>query len=161
MNDAVLSNKKQGTPADDMLLTFLMTFAFAAYSYEARLDDGILSLLKPVLLAVFMLTWIITAAKNGINRKPAFAVYCGVYWLIPQLIILLFYQGPEILRHSVIMYTLSEFSALLTTRPAELLGGYFGLNAQMSLIIFLLIVFGSFFTGSAYINGKENQNKQG
>ncbi len=161
MNDAVSTNKKYGTLADDILLTFLMTFTFAAYSFEARLDSGGMSVFRHVLLAVFLLTWIITAVKNGIGKKVGFAVYTALYWLVPGLITLLFYNGPEILRHSVTMYTLSELSAILTTRPAEILGGYFGLPAEMSMIIIMLIIFGAFFIGFAVSGNIRNSKSQG
>ena len=150
---------QQGSLADDILLTFLMTFAFAAYSYEARLDSGVLSAFRYVLLAVLLLTLLITAAKNGINKKTGFIVYSAAYWLLPQLVIVLFYQGPEIFRHSVTMYTLSEFAAILTTRPAEILGGYCGIPHQMILVIMLLCIFGAFFVG-AYFSDKDKTRSE-
>lgn len=161
MNNAVSTPKKHGTLTDDILLTFLMTFTFSAYSFEVRLDSGIISIFRHVLLVVFLLTWIITAVKNGIGKKVGFAFYTALYWLVPGLITLLFYNGPEFLRHSVTMYALSELSAILTTIPASILGKYFGLPAEMSLIIIMLIIFGSFFMGFAFSESRKRNNSQG
>jgi len=154
------TNQQQGSIADDILLTFLMTFAFAAYSYEARLDSGVLSAFRYVLLAVLLLTWLITAAKNGIKKKAGFAIYSAVYWLLPQLVIVLFYHGPEVFRHSVIMYTLSEFAAILTTRPAEILGGYCSIPHQMILVIMLLCIFGAFFVGASFSDRDKTRSEK-
>ena len=158
MNNPVFinTNNKPCSLADDILLTFLMTFTFAAYSYETRLDDGIFIIFRYILLGVLLLTWLITAAKNGLNKKTGFAVYSAALWLIPQIIIILFYYGPELFRHSVIMYTLSEFSYVLTTRPAEILSEYCGVSWQMTFILILLCIFGAYFAGRAFSDNKKD-----
>ncbi len=159
MNDTVSKNKKHGSLPDDMLLTFLMTFAFAAYSYEERITEGIMKLFGILISAAFILTWIIVAVKNGTEKKKGFVIYSAACWLVPQIIIVLFYNGPQLFRHSVITYTLSEFSAFFSTRPAELIGRYTGITAEMALVIILLAIFGSFFAGFAFAKEKES-NKQ-
>ena len=141
MNETVSKTKKHGSLPDDMLLTFLMTFTFAAYSYEERITDGV-----------------IVAVKNGTEKKKGFVIYSAACWIVPQLIILLFYNGPQLFRHSVITYTLSEFSAFFSTRPAELIGTYTGITTEMALVVILLAIFGSFFAGFAF--AKEKENKQ-
>ena len=159
MNETVSTNKKHGSLPDDMLLTFLMTFTFAAYSYEERITEGLMKLFGMLIFAAFILTWIIVAVKNGTEKKKGFAVYSAACWLIPQLIIVLFYNGPQFFRHSVIIYTLSEFSAFFSTRPAELLGIYSGTTTEMAFIIILLAVFGSFFAGFAFTKERERQKQ--
>ena len=143
-----------------MLLTFLMTFTFAAYSYEERITEGVMKLFGILISAAFIMTWIIVAVKNGTEKKKGFVIYSAACWIIPQLIIVLFYNGPQLFRHSVITYTLSEFSAFFSTRPAELIGRYTGITAEMSLVIILLAIFGSFFAGFAFTKEKESY-KQG
>ncbi|MBQ8902945.1 MAG: hypothetical protein IJY73_01425 [Oscillospiraceae bacterium] len=155
MNETVVKNKKHGSLPDDMLLTFLMTFTFAAYSYESRITEGIAKLFGILIFAVFILTWIITAIKNGTEKKKGFVIYSAACWIIPQIIILLFYNGPQLFRHSVILYTLSEFSAFFSTRPAELIGTFTGITTEMAFVIILITIAGSFFAGFAYAKEKE------
>lgn len=158
MNETVSKTKKHGSLPDDMLLTFLMTFTFAAYSYEERITEGVMRLFGILIFAAFILTWIIVAVKNGTEKKKGFVIYSAACWIVPQLIILLFYNGPQLFRHSVITYTLSEFSAFFSTRPAELIGTYTGITTEMALVVILLAIFGSFFAGFAF--AKEKEDKQ-
>ena len=155
----VIKSKRSATLFDDILLTCLITYVFAAYSYEQRLSEGFMGLWNKCMLVIFLMTWVITAIKNGMQKKAGFALYTAVYWLLPQLIIILFSSGPELFRHSVFMYTLSEFSLVLSTRPIELMGGYIGITAEMSMILVLMIIFAAFFGGLAYTNDKESIKK--
>ena len=159
MNKEAMSVKKHITLFDDILLTFLITYTFAAYSYEQRLSEGFMSLFNKCMLVIFLMTWVIVAIKNGMNKKTGFAFFSALYWLVPQIIIILFYNGPEFFRHSVFMYTLSEFSVVLSSRPAALTGGYMGVSEQMAMILILMIIFASFFGGYAYTNNKETNKK--
>ncbi len=156
---ALTAPRKRASLPDDILLTFLMTFVFAAFSYEERITEGFMRIFGILIFAAFIMTWILTAVKNGTEKKIGFAVYSAACWLVPQLIIVLFYHGPQVFRHSVFLYTLSEFSAFFSTRPAELLASYSGVNTEMSMVIILLVIFGSFFSGLAYTKGKESNNQ--
>ena len=160
MNTTTASkSKKNVTLFDDILLTFLITYVFAAYSYEQRFSAEFTSLLEKCMLIIFIITWMITAVKNGMNKKTGFALYSAAYWLVPQLIIILFNSGPELFRHSVFVYTLSEFSLVLSTRPAVLTGKYIGVTAEMALLLILMIIFAAFFGGLAYANDKQSNKK--
>lgn len=134
---------------DDILVSFLITYAFAAYSYEKYVPEGIMKFMQAVTFVAFVAVWLVNSFKNGKRKGVIFPIFAAAFWLLPQIIIYLANNGPEVFRMSITMYVLSEFSDLVTVVPMKITGSVVGISAYGAMAVILLLcaacyVFGVF-----------------
>lgn len=154
VNDSVLSEqrtvvkkKRHYSLCDCILISTLITYAFAAINFELYMPESFVEIYTPFLLIVCACTWIVLSFISGFKRKYGFGVFAVLFWIIPQLIIYLAESGPELFRMSVIMYALSELSALITSIPAGYISSLLGISDIIGIIVIILVCAFSFLAG--------------
>lgn len=148
--------KKMRSPSvDDMIAAFLITYAFAAFSFEKNMPESIMKIYNAVVFAVFAAAWLWFSYKSGRRRGRKFPIFTVMFWLLPQVVIYLADSGPEVFRMSIIMYVLSEFLMMLTNVPPQILGNAVGITVPASVIVILLLCGASYMSGMLVCTYKE------
>lgn len=124
---------------DDILAAFLITYALAAFSFEKYIPDKIAEFMQALVFIAFALSWLWLSFKNGKKSGAAFPIFAAAFWLLPQLIIYIANNGPEIFRMSIVMYVLSEFFDFLTVVPMKITGSAAGISAYGAMAVILLL----------------------
>lgn len=124
---------------DDMLLLFLITFAYAAFNFEAYIPQDIMKYYVGFTGVVFFASWLVISFLNGSRKKRNYVLFAALFWLVPQFIIFLASSGPRFFTLSVTMYVLSEFSAVMTSIPLAGLFNAVGLGSFAAAFVFLLV----------------------
>lgn len=130
-----------------MIAAFLITYAFAAFSFEKNMPESIMKIYSAVVFAVFAAAWLWFSYKSGRRKGRKFPIFTVLFWLLPQIVIYLADNGPEVFRMSIIMYVLSEFLMMLTNVPPQILGNAAGITVPAAIIVILLLC------GAAYTSG--------
>lgn len=130
-----------------MITAFLITYALAAFSFEKNMPESIMKIFSPVIFAVFAAAWLWFSYKSGRRNGRKFPIFTVLFWLLPQIVIYLADNGPEVFRMSIIMYVLSEFLMMLTNVPPQILGNAVGITVPAAFIVILLLC------GAAYVSG--------
>ena len=130
--------KRTVTAADDMLMAFFVTFGISSISFEQYMPESFVSLYRFVMLLCFALTWLYLSLRNGAAGKWGFLVFAGLFWFLPQLMIFLADSGPEFIRFSLTAYAMSEFSKLISSVPAQIIGAYTGTSYMASIVLILI-----------------------
>lgn len=121
--------KKRYSLCENMFLSFMITFAAGAFCFEDYMPESFISLYKTAAITVCFITWLVLSFISGTVKRWQYAVFAAVFWILPQIIIYLSNEGPEVFRMSIIMYMLSEFAAIFTITPAEYAGRVIGMSA--------------------------------
>ena len=155
----IASFRKRRSLCSDMFLSFIITFAAAVFTYDAYMPKNFMEFYSTLTVIVCLLTWAVLSFLSGVFKKYDYMVFMLLFWLIPQIIIYAAESGPEMLRMSIIMYLLSEFSSMLTHAPAEAAGHLlFKVGAlPMVFIIILMCVF-LFLAGILFSDWKKWKN---
>lgn len=132
---------------DDMLAAFLITYAFAALSFEKYMPESFVRLYRAAVFIVFAATWLGLSFKSGRRAGRKFPIFAVLFWIVPPIVIWLADNGPEVFRMSIIMYVLSEFMNFFTTVPSEVCGTAVGISAPAAVAVILLLC------GVAYMSG--------
>ena len=131
----------------NMFLGFIITFAAGTTCFENFMPEKFITLYSGAVIALCFVTWLALSFISGTRKKWQFAVYAALFWILPQVIIYLADNGPEVFRKSITMYLLSEFSLILTVAPAESAGGVFGVGVIPFTVIIILLCAFSFLGG--------------
>ena len=130
-----------------MIAAFLITYALAALGFEKNMPESIMKIYSAVVFAVFAAAWLWFSYKSGLRKGRKFPIFTVLFWLLPQIVIYLADNGPEVFRMSIIMYVLSEFLMMLTNVPPQIMGNAVGITVPSALIVILLLC------GAAYVSG--------
>ena len=130
-----------------MLAAFLITYAFAALSFEKYMPESFVRLYRAAVFIVFAATWLGLSFKSGRRAGRKFPIFAVLFWIVPPIVIWLADNGPEVFRMSIIMYVLSEFMNFFTTVPSEVCGTAVGISAPAAVAVILLLC------GVAYMSG--------
>lgn len=142
-----MKNKRKTGFADDMAVLFLLTYAFAAFSYEKYMPEEIMKIYNLLVFLVFAAVWLGVSFRNGKRMSRKFPVFAMLFWILPQIIIYLADNGPEVMRMSIIMYVLSEFCILLTSVPADIIGGALDIPTAAAIAVILLLCAAAYMFG--------------
>lgn len=138
-----------------MFLSFIITFAAAALTYEAYMPKNFMDFYGAAAVLACVMTWVTLSFLSGVFKKYDYMVFMLLFWLIPQIIIYAADSGPEIFRMSIVMYLLSEFSAMLTRAPAGAAGKLFGIGALPAVFVIVLLCVLLFLAGILFSDGKK------
>ncbi len=141
----------------NMFLSFMITFAAGTICFEGFMPEKFVAVYSAALIAVCFLTWFALSFISGKKGKWLFVVYSALFWILPQVIIYLANDGPEVFRKSITMYLLSEFSAILVTAPAEAAGSVINVKALPLTIIIILLCVLSYFAGYLVDDARKRQ----
>lgn len=144
-----MSEKKQRLSgnADDMIAAFLATYSLAAFSYEKYMPESFMRIFRFIVFAAFAAIWLFLSFKSGRRAGRKFPIFAVLFWILPQIIIFLADNGPEVFRMSIIMYVLSEFLTFLTADSSGVIGAAIGISAPAAMALILLLC------GAAYMSG--------
>lgn len=134
---------------EDIMLFFLVTFAFAAAQFENHFPQNILEMYRDSVFIIFAATILYTSFKNGIVKRIGFAVFIPLFWIIPKMFILLTDNGPEAIRFSLTAYVFSEFFRVLIMTPADIVGSFVGAGANVGLVLIVILCLSAYFVGMA------------
>lgn len=143
----VVKKKKHYSLWDQIVVTVLITLTYASINFEMYMPESFVEIYKGFLLLVFAGTWITLSFTGGYKKKYSFGIYAVLFWLIPQFIIYLAESGPEFFRMSIIMYALSELSALITSIPAGFINNMLGSVDVTGVFVIVLVCAFSFLSG--------------
>lgn len=130
-----------------MLAAFFITYAFAAFSFEKYMPESFVKVYRFAVFIIFAATWLGLSFKSGRRAGRKFPIFTVLFWIVPQILIWLADNGPEVFRMSIIMYVLSEFMNFFTTVPFEICGTAVGISAPAAAAVMLLLC------GVAYMSG--------
>lgn len=130
-----------------MIAAFLITYAFSAFSFEKNMPENVMKIYSAVVFAVFAAAWLWFSYRSGLRKGRKFPIFTVLFWILPQIVIYLADNGPEVFRMSIIMYVLSEFLMMLTNVPPQILGDTVGITVPAAFIVILLLC------GAAYVSG--------
>lgn len=130
-----------------MLAAFFITYAFASFSFEKYMPESFVRLYRVAVFIVFAAVWLGFSFKSGRRAGRKFPIFAVLFWIVPQILIWLADNGPEVFRMSIIMYVLSEFMNFLTTVPFEICGTAVGISAPAAAALVLLLC------GMSYMSG--------
>lgn len=150
----VMTVRRKRSFASDMFISFIITFAAAAFSYEGYMPESFMNIFGSFVALLCVLTWMSYSFLGGALKKYKYMVFMCLFWLIPQVIIFLADSGPELFKMSITMYLLSEFSSMLTRSSAYAFGSLFGLNAFSSIVVIILLCAFSYLAGMLLSEGK-------
>lgn len=142
---------------DDIILLFLITFAYAAFNFEAYIPQSFMKYYIVFTGAVFGASWLVISFFNGAKKKKKYILFAVLFWLLPQIIILLASSGPEFFTLSVTMYILSEISAVMTSVPLSGLCNAAGFGSFAAAFVFLFINIFCFLGGMLFSMEKEHR----
>ena len=151
MENAAAENRKHRSGyslAENILITFIITFAAAAFCYEKYMPESFMKFYRFIMTTACMLTWLWLSFSGGARNKWRFLVYTAVFWLLPLIIIYLSDSGPEFCRMSITLYVISEFFRMMFINFAECIGNAFRLNAVPVLLIMLMLCVFAFLAGN-------------
>ena len=150
----VMTVRRKRSFIADMFISFIITFAAAAFAYEGYMPESFMNVFGPAVAFVCVLTWMSYSFLSGAFKKYKYMIFMCLFWLIPQIIIFLADNGSEFFRMSITMYLLSEFSYMLTRSSAYAFGSLLGLNEFSSVIIIILLCIFSYLAGMLLSEGK-------
>lgn len=150
----VMTVRRKRSFISDMFISFIITFAAAAFSYEGYMPESFMNIFGPFVAFLCVLTWISCSFLDGAFKKYKYMVFMCLFWLIPQVIIYLADSGPEFCQMSITMYLLSEFSSMLTRSSAYAFGSLFGLSIFSSVVLIILLCVFSYLAGMLLSEGK-------
>lgn len=143
--------------AENMLISFLITFAAGASCYEESIPVSFIGLFRTVMIIMSIGTWFYISFFSGASSKWQFVIFTAIFWLAPQLIIYLADNGPEVCRMSTTMYLLSEFFSIMFNTPAEYMGGFFRIEAFPFIVIIALMCTFVFLAGTLFSMPREKR----
>lgn len=142
---------------DDILLLFLITFAFAAFNFEAYMPEELMKYYIGFTAVVFAASWAVISFFNGAAKKRKYLLFAALFWIVPQLIIFLASSGPRLFTLSLTMYVLSEFSAVMTSVPLAELCDVAGFGSFAAAFVFLLVNVFCFLGGMLFSMKKDQR----
>jgi len=122
ISQEVITEKSSYSLTANMFMAFIITFAAGTVSFESYMPEKFISVYSVSLTAICFVTWLVLSFISGMNKKWQFAVYSSVFWILPNAIIWLANDGPEVCRKSITMYLLSEFAAIVSIPQLEAAG---------------------------------------
>ena len=159
MSDTVAHKKHTGSRYSltaNMFLAFIVTFAAGTMCFEEYMPESFTKIYIAAVIAICFITWFVLSFISGKKKKWQFAVFSFLFWILPQVIIYLSNDGPEVFRKSITRYLLSEFSLILASAPAEAVGGLINVKViPFTFIIIMLCIFS--FLGGYLMTNKEDK----
>lgn len=141
----------------NMFIAFIITFAAGTICFESYMPENFTAIYRAAVIALCLITWFALSFISGKKKKWQFAVYSVLFWVLPQVIIFLANDGPEVFRKSITMYLLSEFSAILVSAPAEAVGSLINIKVIPFIIVMVLLCVFSFLFG--YLINDKNKKE--
>ena len=141
----------------NMFMAFIITFAAGTVSFENYMPEGFISIYIAFVIVLSFATWLVLSFISGRNKKWQFVVYSSIFWILPNVIIWLANDGPEMFRKSIIMYLLSEFSAIVSISTLEVAGGWINVKAVTFTVVIVLLCIFSYLGG--YLTSGEEKAK--
>ena len=143
----VVKKKRHYSLCDCILISTLITYAFAAINFDLYMPESFVKIYTAILLIACACTWMVLSFISGYKKKYGYGVFAVLFWIIPQLIIYLAESGPEFIRMSVIMYALSELSSLINSIPAGYISSLLGITEIIGIFVIILVCAFSFLAG--------------
>lgn len=144
----------------NMFMAFMITFAAGTICFEEFMPEKFVAIYSMAVIIVCLLTWFALSFISGKKNKWQFVVFSFLFWTLPQIIIYLANDGPEVFRKSITMYLLSEFSVILVTTPAEAAGSVINVKALPLTIIVVLLCVLCFFAGYLVEDSRKKKEQE-
>lgn len=139
---------KPYSTCENMFISFMITFTAGVLCFENYMPESFIEIYRTAVFVLCIGTWLALSFCSGAGKKWAYEIFTVLFWLVPLLVIYLADNGPELFRMSIIMYLLSEFSAIVFIAPAEAVGGFFGMGAVPAIFVMVLICTLAFLAGN-------------
>lgn len=146
LQEKTTSDNKYSLTAN-MFLAFIITFAAGTISFESFMPEQFITIYSVAVTILCLVIWAVLSAISGKNKKWGFAVYSVLFWSLPQLVIFLANDGPEVFRKSITMYLLSELAAIVAVPPIESAAKLVNVGAIPFTVIMVLACIFSYLGG--------------
>ncbi len=141
----------------NMFLAFIITFAAGTLSFESFMPEKFIAVYSTAVTILCFAIWIVLSVISGKNKKWMFAVYSVLFWSLPQLVIFLANDGPEVFRKSITMYLLSELAAIISVPPLEAAAGFISVG-RISFTVIMVLVCVFSYLGGFLVSENVNEN---
>lgn len=126
----------------NIFLAFIITFAAGTVSFESHMPQNFITIYSGCVTAICFATWLVLSFISGNKKKWQFVIFSSIFWILPNVVIWLANDGPEVFRKSIIMYLLSELAAIVSLPQLELVGGLINLaTIPFTVIVVLACIF--------------------
>jgi len=131
-------------------ITFLLAITLAAgfYAFEKNLPYSEYTSFVLTILAITAWLWLSFA--SGFMRRSGFVVFSLIYWLVPNLVIIMHTARVEERDYNAGLHTLSRFSELFVRAPLDSVSEILNINVMITSIALLLFCELMFFLGFLY-----------
>lgn len=142
ISEEMVSEKNRYSLTANMFMAFIITFAAGTVNFENYMPEKFIVVYRIVVTALCFATWLVLSFISGMNKKWQFVMYSSAFWILPNVIIYLANDGPEICRKSIIMYLLSELASIVSIPQLEAAGDLVNVNViPFTAIVVLLCIF--------------------
>lgn len=142
ISQEIITEKSRYSLSANMFLAFIITFAAGTVSFESYIPENFIAIYSASLTVICFITWLVLSFISGKNKKWQFVVYSTFFWILPNVVIWLANDGPEVFRKSIIMYLASEFAGIVSMPQIEFVGDLINVSTiPFTAIIVLLCVF--------------------
>lgn len=141
ISQEVITEKSDYNLVANMFLAFIITFAAGTVSFEGYMPENFVAVYSASVTVVCFLIWLVLSFISGMNKKWQFVVYSSIFWILPNVIIWLANDGPEVCRKSITMYLLSEFVTIVSISQLEAVGDLINVSIISCTAIIVLLCF--------------------
>lgn len=77
----------------DIMLCIGITAACAIFGFDTFVSDRVIIPIRVIVLLLMALNWCVCSYRSGGRRRGGFALFAGIYWIVPTLV--MFFTGAS------------------------------------------------------------------
>jgi len=133
---------------EDIAFLLAITLAAGFYAFERNLPYS--EYISLLLTFSAITAWLWLSFTSGFMRRSGFVVFSLIYWLVPNLVIIVHTARIAERDYSAGLHTLSRFSELFVRSPLDSISEMLNVNVMITSIALLLLCELVFFLGFLY-----------
>lgn len=152
---AAKSQNKHSVSGDCFVCT-AATLTYTFWLFEEYMPQALMNVLRTVAMVLMFFIWIYMSFINGCRRKISFAVFTGIFWILPASVAAYSDGITDPDKFTIEMYTAGEITKLFGTHALSNTKLFSEISPLLSCVIFAGVCLAIFIAASSFAAEDKN-----